>query len=1016
MPDPRKIQLDAAKWLLRYSSGRPEDHIRKRIGTLLESLQIEYELGYSTSSGPADIYLPRRRTVIETKVVGLADEPDKRQARKGEETPRQQLERYLRAEIAHELGSLQLDGNADRPWVGILTDGQIWHVWRYAHEENAPAKSVKRNHRPQTPEALIDLLRHVLKGPLVGKPWIPSDPRPRFEPRLEELRELHASLVGEAEERTQTKRLLWLEMLRTTSMEPANEAARMRLFVAHSFLVVLARGVIQVLANPNEPPRAEDTVGDGFVAWIVETDKGRQWATAFLAEIHGYEWRRRPGDVLRPLYEQFVDESDRKAFGEFYTPDWLAELLVREVCDGEWCEEAVAKALAARRKGVNLEGIGVLDPTCGSGTFLYHAARRILASPSIQHLSNSDKSAVVCSLVNGIDVHPVAAEIARATLLRALPTEPPHGKSDLRIHEGDALLIHGDSQDSLFRPTNGEIRIHTPKGEEVFLPRSFVERPDFADDLRRLVLAAAEGRALPQDIVDEVPDADRKALTECHRKFVTIISREGNSVWTWYIRNTTGPYRLSETKVNRVVANPPWVTMSNVQARERKRTLERFAIEDRWSLWPGGKQAPHFDIAQLFVKRTRELYLADPDTDPGAWLVKKAALKAGSWRKFRQWHNNTCKQTLDLEALKPFGGGDARRCCVLFEGRQSNLDPRCNSALIAKVQGSRLFPDASLDDISARISFSPAPKPIPQAISDYVTLKGDPLFRQGATVTPKVLTILDNVQPTSDPQWKSVTTSRSQHKPWSEVKPQRGDAPAEWLRESICSKAVLPFSASPAGYRKALIPTNAQGQLEASAAAKSSLWNALDRIYKEYKGAGRYTPRTLISRIDYGSELSSQLELKGRWRTMVLYPASGDIMRACRLCPGEAIVDFTLYRFVAASVSEAAYLVALLNAPCLNEAFAQSRDSGRDYHQHPWRKVPIPKYDGTNPAHVALARLSVQSEGIVTAWLSGPNNPSQRFGQVAMSKRLRTLLRDKGLFPKIDGLAQKLLPDQARLT
>ena len=465
----KKIQLDAAKWLLKYSAGRPEDHIRKRIGTLLESLQIEYELGYSTSSGPADIYLPRRRTVMETKVVGLADNPDKRQARKGDETPRQQLERYVRAEIAYELRSLQLEGDPDRPWVGILTDGQVWHVWRYAHEQDAVAKSLKLNYRPQTPEALIDFLDHVLKGPLVGKPWIPSDPRPRFEPRLAELRELHASLVGDAEERTQTKRLLWLEMLRTTSMEPANEAARMRLFVAHSFLVVLARGVIQVLANANEPPSAEDTVGDGFVAWIVETDKGRQWATAFLAEIHSYEWRRRPGDVLRPLYEQFVDERDRKAFGEFYTPDWLAELLVREVCDVEWCEEAVAKALAARRKGVDLEGIGVLDPTCGSGTFLYHAARRILASPSMQNLADSDKAAVVCSLVNGIDVHPVAAEIARATLLRALPTEPPHGKSDLRIHEGDALLIHGDSQDSLFRPTNGEIRIHTPKGEEVFL-------------------------------------------------------------------------------------------------------------------------------------------------------------------------------------------------------------------------------------------------------------------------------------------------------------------------------------------------------------------------------------------------------------------------------------------------------------------------------------------------------------------------------------------------------------------
>lgn len=94
-----------------------------------------------------------------------------------------------------------------------------------------------------------------------------------------------------------------------------------------------------------------------------------KWAKVFMGDIHSYEWRRRPGDVLRPLYEQFVDERDRKAFGEFYTPDWLAEMLVAQVCDDEWCEAAIAKAIPAVRNAVELEGVGVLDPTCGSGTF-----------------------------------------------------------------------------------------------------------------------------------------------------------------------------------------------------------------------------------------------------------------------------------------------------------------------------------------------------------------------------------------------------------------------------------------------------------------------------------------------------------------------------------------------------------------------------------------------------------------------------------------------------------------------
>ena len=867
--------------------------------------------------------------------------------------------------------------------------------------------------RPATPSALIDRLKHILTGNLVGKQWIPADPRPIFEPQLERLRELHANLPKRTEKSTETKRYLWLEMLRTSSMEPDSEAARQRLFVAHSFLVALARGVIHVLANPREVPHAEDILGDGFVAWIVETVKGKQWANSFLGQIQEYDWRRRPGDVLRPLYEQFVDERDRKAFGEFYTPDWLAEFIVREICDDAWCETAVAKALAARQQGVDLEGVGVLDPTCGSGTFLYHAVTRILASPSMVDLANSDKASIVCALVHGIDVHPVAAEIARATLLRALPTEPPHGKSDLRIHEGDALLIHGDDENSLFRPTNGEIRIQTPKGAEILFPRSFVERLDFSDNLRRLVLSAADDRPLPPDIIAVVPTSDQEAIKECHRRFVNIIKDEGDSVWTWYIRNTTGPLRLSEKKVDRIVANPPWVKMAHVQAQGRKRAIEKFAASADISLWVGGKYAPHFDIAQLFVKRTRQLYLADPKGDPAAWLVKKAALKSGNWEKFRQWHNTVCKQTFDLEALKPFGGGDARRCCVLFDGRASGLKPR-RRHLVGTIKGERLSPDARLDDICERLVFKIAPAPIPRAASEYLNRDGDIPFRQGATITPKVLVVLSKVDKSDNRKQCCVTTARSQHSPWSEIEPLKGTVPQEWIRDLIVSSKVLPFAVSPVGRLQALIPMSEDGKLDKFATEKSTFWKSLNAIYEENKGAGKHTPNNLASRIDYGSTLSSQLKLSGKSRTMVVYPSSGDVMRACRIRPGDAFVDATLYRFVADSASEAAYLVALMNAPCLSDAFAQSRDSGRHFHLHPWRTIPISKYDGQNSSHVELAKLATRAERMAERWLSSPYNPSNHLGQVGLSKRLRSLFQDEGVFADIDRLAREILPAQAR--
>ena len=61
-------------------------------------------------------------------------------------------------------------------------------------------------------------------------------------------------------------------------------------------------------------------------------------------------------DVLKELYESLIDPAQRHQLGEYYTPDWLADLMVREV---------VTDPLNQR----------VLDPSCGSGTFLFHAVR-----------------------------------------------------------------------------------------------------------------------------------------------------------------------------------------------------------------------------------------------------------------------------------------------------------------------------------------------------------------------------------------------------------------------------------------------------------------------------------------------------------------------------------------------------------------------------------------------------------------------------------------------------------------
>ncbi|MEK9209292.1 MAG: N-6 DNA methylase, partial [Patescibacteria group bacterium] len=63
-------------------------------------------------------------------------------------------------------------------------------------------------------------------------------------------------------------------------------------------------------------------------------------------------------DLLKKLYQYLVPQEVRHRLGEYYTPDWLAELLLNEVgYDGNTLKK-------------------FLDPACGSGTFLVLAIQR----------------------------------------------------------------------------------------------------------------------------------------------------------------------------------------------------------------------------------------------------------------------------------------------------------------------------------------------------------------------------------------------------------------------------------------------------------------------------------------------------------------------------------------------------------------------------------------------------------------------------------------------------------------
>ena len=102
----------------------------------------------------------------------------------------------------------------------------------------------------------------------------------------------------------------------------------------------------------------------------------------------------------------------------------------------------------------------------------------------------------------------------------------------------------------------------------------------------------------------------------------------------------------------------------------------------------------------------------------------------------------------------------------------------------------------------------------------------------------------------------------------------------------------------------------------------------------------------------------------------------------------------------------------MLKAPCLRRAFFESRDSGRDFHLHPWRRVPIPRFDGDNSQHAKLADLCGVAEDAATVAVRRCINEESSATQMKLSNAVRDRLAADGILNAIDGIVARIPPKQ----
>ena len=332
---------------------------------------------------------------------------------------------------------------------------------------------------------------------------------------------------------------------------------------------------------------------------------------AYLREIarvaEQFDWKQNAKEIAPTLYHNLITQEERKRLGEYYTPRWLAKEITETVVDDPLNQR-------------------VLDPSCGSGTFIETAVEHILNQS--EGLSKTETLKKLRENIIGIDIHPVAVQLAKATwvmtaadTIRAARDENSNvGAITAPIYLGDSMQLRYDTGTlSAGQSIELETRETLPGQTTPVTFRIPKELAGQQAGIDRLISETAtaidEGRET-EPIMDSHPMSEdsRQSIRAVVGLMRELHAADRNHVWAYYIRNMIRPAVIAEERVDRIIGNPPWLTYG--QSADIVRQELREMSEKRYQIWAGGKLAPHQDIATLFYTRCAELY-AQPGTQIG---------------------------------------------------------------------------------------------------------------------------------------------------------------------------------------------------------------------------------------------------------------------------------------------------------------------------------------------------------------------------------------------------------------
>ncbi|ESP88922.1 N-6 DNA methylase [Candidatus Halobonum tyrrellensis] len=790
------------------------------------------------------------------------------------------------------------------------------------------------------------------------------------------------------------------------------------LFLRHTYLSVLAKLMAYVQYSGGTLPDGEvhevitgevfsrwgirNFIEEDFFAWISrpEADSAdTRVAQHLLSRLRDYNLTTIEEDVLKELYQNLVGQQERHSLGEYYTPDWL----VQEVVEDQLEDEPDAS---------------VLDPTCGSGTFLFKSIqyKRENLDKEGQELLNHIFKDVV-----GVDIHPLAVITARVNYLLAVG-------DILRDHRSGSVSIPVYLSNSIQPPSYEKrmegvkvYRFESDEDDGVFeIPVTVADDLDILNDvldgskayldandsINQESLNAFLSRRIGDDY-DELSDEERNVIWESIVKRIRDLQEEDrDTIWTFILKNVYKPIYLEHRRFDRILGNPPWlsyryITREDYESHVRDLTIDEYGLLDSGEV----ENMTHMELAALFFAYSIDHYLKDDGYI--SFVMPRGIFNSdhlANLREFEFGDGSAHPTTLwDLEGVSPLFNVPS---CVIAaqkaEGERSPVEGRTYNGTL---------PEANVDvDVSReRLEMEETTfyLNILGERSVVMTRELDPevfraespyesQIRQGATIVPRSLWFVEfEEHPTFSPDPTAPLVQTSQRakdrakEPWDNVEMSQ-QIESQFIFHTVTGSELIhfhhlnfPLSVLPVEIENDSYHLYTEEEARTSGFQHLPEWIAnAEEQWDDYKE--ETTDEDVLEWLNYRHKLTQQ-DPDARYR--VLQNTSGSYVYGAVVDTADLddpttqeteidlqrnnegnlplVVDHKCYSYGTDNVDEAYYLCGFLNAPLIleliEEMMSRGLFGGRDVHKRVW-EVAIPEYNPEDETHTAIRDAAMRGE------------------------------------------------------